>query len=47
MFLEKISKQLTNLKYEELLELQKKVEDFLKDVNSEYENIRKMEEENS
>lgn len=45
--MEKIDKQLSNLTYDELLELQKKVGEFLKDVNAEYENVKKLEEEKS
>ena len=38
---------LSNLEYTELLEAQRKVSEFLKYVNSEYETIKKMEEEHS
>ena len=38
---------LTDLEYSELLQVQKKANEFLKYVNSEYETIKKMEEENS
>lgn len=45
--MEKLKKRIENLEYSELLELQKKVNEFLKEVSAEHENIKKMEEENS
>ena len=47
MFLEKLKKKIEELDYSDLLLLQKKVSEFLKEVNSEYDNIKKLEEENS
>ena len=47
MILETKKANLSNLEYTELLEVQRKVSEFLKYVNSEYEVIKKMEEEHS
>lgn len=38
---------LSNVEYSELLQIQKKANEFLKYVNSEYETIKRVEEENS
>ena len=45
--LEKYSRRIADLEYSDLLLLHKKVNEFLKEVTEEYENIKKMEEENS
>jgi len=45
--LEENYKNLSKIDYNELLQIQKKASEFLKYVNSQYEIIKKMEEENS
>lgn len=40
-------KDLSKVDYNELLQIQKKASEFLKQVNSQYETIKKVEEENS
>ena len=37
----------SNLENKELLEVQKQIESFLKFLNSEYDTVKKLEEENS
>lgn len=39
-------KDLTNVSYTELLQIQKKASEFLKQVSAQYETIKKVEEEN-
>lgn len=45
--MEKKYKDLSKIEYNELLQIQKKASEFLKYVNTQYETIKKMEEENS
>ena len=40
-------KDLSKIDYDELLQIQKKANEFLKQVSSQHETIKKMEEENS
>lgn len=39
-------KDLSNISYTELLQIQKKASEFLKQIDSQYETIKKVEEEN-
>ena len=39
-------KDLTNVTYNELLQIQKKASEFLKQITAQYETIKKVEEEN-
>lgn len=39
-------KDLTNVNYNELLQIQKKASEFLKQITAQYEAIKKVEEEN-